>query len=507
MTRRQALGLTAVGVVATATGGVGLWRTAAAGGDGAGVTGGSSGAATGGALAEPTSLRSTGGRLDVTLRASAGTVDVAGRRIRALSYNGGLPGPTLRVAPGDRLSVRLVNDLDEPTNLHVHGLHVSPRGHSDNVFVSIAPGGSFDYAYDLPADHPPGVYWYHPHHHGTVADQVFGGLYGAIVVEDPAGAEVAADRERVLVVSDTSVEGGGVAEVSRMERMAGREGELVLLNGLRRPVLTLRDGARERWRVVNACTSRYLRLRAPGREVRLLGIDSGRFADPEVVAWVDLAPGNRADLLVDVGSGSGSLVTDAVDRGGPGRGQGMRGRSGSTGSEAGGQVVLADIETRPGPTPASRTVPTGPGRSTIRDLRSHEVARRRRHTLAMGMGGGMGGGMGVGTEGSGPAFTIDGRSFDHERVDVAPALGDVEEWTFVNTTPMDHPMHLHVWPMQLTGPEQEGRPPRWQDVVNVPADSEVTVRIAFEDFDGRAVQHCHILDHEDLGMMGTVEVR
>jgi FtsP/CotA-like multicopper oxidase with cupredoxin domain len=105
-------------------------------------------------------------------------------------------------------------------------------------------------------------------------------------------------------------------------------------------------------------------------------------------------------------------------------------------------------------------------------------------------------------------FTIDGREFDPDRVDQAVSVGAVEEWTIANTSPMDHPMHLHVWPMQIVA--EGGRPAddvRWQDVVNIPAGGEVTVRVAFDDFGGRTVYHCHILDHEDLGMMGVIETR
>ncbi|WP_240619308.1 multicopper oxidase domain-containing protein [Blastococcus sp. TF02-8] len=139
-----------------------------------------------------------------------------------------------------------------------------------------------------------------------------------------------------------------------------------------------------------------------------------------------------------------------------------------------------------------------------RDLRGAEVTERRRLTFGMGtgMGGGLGGGMGPG----GMTFTIDGRPFDPDRVDQAVSLGAVEEWTIANTSPMDHPMHLHVWPMQIVA--EGGRQlddVRWQDVVNIPAGGEVTVRVAFDDFGGRTVYHCHILDHEDNGMMGMSE--
>ena len=105
-------------------------------------------------------------------------------------------------------------------------------------------------------------------------------------------------------------------------------------------------------------------------------------------------------------------------------------------------------------------------------------------------------------------FTIDGNTFDPNRIDQTARIGTVEEWTITNTSPMDHPMHLHVWPMQLI--EQDGQsidPATWRDVVNVPARGNVKVRIAFDDFAGRVVYHCHILDHEDQGMMGVINVR
>jgi len=112
--------------------------------------------------------------------------------------------------------------------------------------------------------------------------------------------------------------------------------------------------------------------------------------------------------------------------------------------------------------------------------------------------------MGMGMMG----FTINGKQFDATRTDTTASVGSVEEWTLINGSPMDHPFHLHVWPMQVI--EENGKASdvvRRQDVVNVPANGRVTVRVAFSDFVGRSVYHCHILDHEDLGMMGVIEVR
>ena len=202
LTRRGAFQLGGLGIASSAIGGFGLLRNG---------SGSSFPTTSGVALREPPVLRSAGGELKITLEAREGRVQIGGKGATALSYNGSLPGPTLHLQPGDRLQVHLINQLTDPTNLHVHGLHVSPEGHGDTVLVAVPPGASFDYDYQLTADHPPGVYWYHPHHHGMVAEQVFGGLYGAIIVGEPPAAEgaVTATRERVLVISDTSLDSAG----------------------------------------------------------------------------------------------------------------------------------------------------------------------------------------------------------------------------------------------------------------------------------------------------------
>lgn len=217
--------------------------------------------------------------LDLRLEAGRRWVLLAGRDANVFSFNGAVPGPTLYLRPGDRLRVELVNRLGDPTNLHTHGLYVSARDNGDNPFVKIQPGASHRYDIQLPDDHPPGVYWYHPHHHGLVTDQIFGGLYGAIIVTDPTPLPVS--RERVLVIADTSLDAAGnVRPVSIMQRMMGREGDLVLVNGQAQPRLVARPGERERWRIINACTARYLRLRLDGPQLHLLGVDSGRYAQP-----------------------------------------------------------------------------------------------------------------------------------------------------------------------------------------------------------------------------------
>lgn len=500
-TRRSVLLLGAAGAAAV-TGGALLWNAARDAGDarppaigaspGPPPTPGATEApgAPAGALREPEVLASVDGRLDLALAAALVETEVAGRRVRALSYRDGVPGPTLRVRAGDRITLRLRNELDAPTNLHAHGLVVSPEGNGDNVFVRIEPGGAFDYEYRLGTDHPPGVFWYHPHDHGNTAEQVFGGLFGAIIVEDRT--PIPASRERLLIVSDTGFDAAGDLHVAtQAERMLGREGDLVLVNGQLGPIMAAAPGDRERWRLVNACSSRFLRLRLDGQRMALLGIDGGRFAAPRDVDEFVLVPGNRADLLVTAVEGEAVLRTLPFDRGA----MGMLGApsSATTGADLAAFTVAGAAGAPMGPVPR----PTAP-----RDLRAEAVTGRRTVRLAMGMGG-MAGGMG-----GGMAFTIDGREFDHDRVDLGVAHGAIEEWTIVNESPMDHPFHLHVWPMQLVevdGAALAAADVDVRDVVPARARSTTVVRIAFGGLTGRTVYHCHILDHEDHGMMGVIE--
>jgi FtsP/CotA-like multicopper oxidase with cupredoxin domain len=485
LSRRQALLLGGLGAAGTVAGGAGLLWTMTS----------SPAPVRGAALIQPTEEGSAHGQLKVMLEAAAGPVVLAGRQATALRYNRNIPGPTFRLRAGDLLKITLVNTLERATNLHVHGLHVSPQGNGDNVFVSVEPGSSFDYEYRLPRDHPPGVYWYHPHRHGAVADQIFAGLFGAIIVEDPQPIQVSV--ERLLVVSDVTLDGlGNVPAMPLMERMTGREGELILVNGQSNPRLSARPGQRERWRIVNACVARYLRLRLDGQEMQLLGMDSGRFQKPQTVNELLLVPGNRADVLVSMTVGDSVLRAFYRSRGtmpammGPGSGYRLP-------TQEGDGVELASLRVSGEAVPPPTAVPAP---QALGDLRSAPVAARRQVVLAAGMGMGGAGGM--------VRFTINGREFNEARTDTTVASGDTEEWMLINTSPMDHPFHLHVWPMQII--EENGRvqeTPVWQDVVNVPANGQVKVRVAFKDFRGRSAYHCHILDHEDLGMMGTIEVR
>lgn len=478
ISRRHAIVVGGLGTAALAVGVTG-WLTATGGGA---ADSRLQPRASGAALQQPRLLDSRNGHLEVTLTAAPGA-RLAGQDTRALSYNGTSPGPTLRVRPGDQLAVRLINQLDQPTNLHTHGLRVSPRGNSDNPFIRVDPGASADYLFRIPPDHPTGTYWYHPHHHGTVADQVFGGLCGALLVD--GGPDLAVTVDRVLLVTDTTLDGDGqVTPVGPMEQMMGRRGELVLVNGQHRPTIPATPGAMQRWRIVNGCTSRVLPIRLADHELVEIAQDGTFLPAPRPEDRVVLAPGNRADVVVRPrATGRYELTAEAVASGAM---PGMGGDAATSGAVT--LAVMAAAGAGAPAPPLPTTLPAEPQLAT-------PATTRRRIDFRMGTGTG------------GMAFTIDGRSFDPERIDQTVALGTTEEWTVTNSSPLAHPFHLHVWPFTVLATSDAtpltGTP---QDVVLIPARGWVRLRIPFTRHPGRSVYHCHILDHEDLGMMATVNV-
>lgn len=139
----------------------------------------------------PARFVSADGVLTVSLTASEQWVGVAGRQAHVYAFNGRVPGPMMEARAGDEVRLRLRNELFEPTNLHFHGLHVSPEGTADNVFLRIPGGDALDYAFRVPSQHPAGLFWVHPHLHGLVAKQVSLGLAAPFIIR----GEVTASRK------------------------------------------------------------------------------------------------------------------------------------------------------------------------------------------------------------------------------------------------------------------------------------------------------------------------
>jgi len=427
----------------------------------------------------------------VELAAAVTSVGVSGTTARLWTYNGSVPGPVLRWHEGERVSVRLVNRLDEPTNLHLHGLHLPPS--VDDPFLEVPPGGTATYEFTVPAGSA-GTYWYHPHIHGRVARQLFAGLAGAIIIAGRMDESSLADaEEHVLVLKDLSIRNGQVAGHTPLDWLRGKEGDLLLVNGAWRPRLT---AARSliRLRLVNASNARYYRLLLEGHYLYQIATDGGLLAHPVPRRTLLLAPGERAEVLVRLRRrGEFRLLNLPYDRGSASmhHGHGMVPAVAPTAPVAAarfvGEPLLSIV---PPAIPSSVRLPTE--LANVEDLGPLVNSPVRRLVLSESMMG---------------AFLINGRRFDPARVDAQGRLDSVEPWEIENRGGMDHPFHLHTYPFQILS--ADGVPvdfPAWKDVVNVRAGGRVRIAVPLRDFGGRTVFHCHIVEHEDLGMMGVLEV-
>jgi len=459
-----------------------------------------------GSSVAPRPMTSQGGVLDLSLAAQAGRLSLAGRPAALYSYNGSVPGPRLEIRPGDHVRIRFTNRLLELTNLHFHGLHVPPSGNADNVFLEIPPMESQIYEFTLPQDHRSGTYWYHPHVHHSIARQVWAGLVGLLIVRGELDEipEIRDSDEEFLVLKDFGLHANGelLTPDPTPRIMQGREGDLVLVNGELNPTFRISKDGLLRLRFLNASVARYYRLQLEDHPMYLIATDGGPIDEPFEMRELLLAPGERAEVLVrgERSPGRYRLMNLPYRRfnmgmmGGGGMMCGM-GRMRGTTISSNESVVLATLEYRERERSLalpSRLVPVEPllNATLVRQLVfSHSM---------MGM--------------DGDAFTINGSPFDPERTDTVVKVGTVEEWEIVNGGGMmmdfDHPFHIHTNQFQVVS--EDKRSPRfraWRDIANVRMGGSVRIRIPFRDFPGRTVYHCHILDHEDLGMMAVIEMR
>lgn len=435
---------------------------------------------TGQPLVDPPVLASRDGLLATALEARTSVTHIAGRRVVSGVYNGLYPGPTLQVRPGDRLRVADVNRLaGEPTNLHVHGMHVSPAGHGDNVFVNLPTGHTFVNDYLIPRDQLPGLYWYHPHRHMYVESQVYGGMAGAIVVRGSVDElpGIAGRRERVMVMTRTEVGSNGrVVPVDRAPSASLR----TYINGQLRPVMHIRPGEVQRWRILNAQADDFLRLALDNHTFWMVGSDGSPETRPVPVTTMLIPPGGRREVLV---------------RGGAAGTSPLRTLAWGSGFQKVKPTVLATVKTDGARITGQRL----PGHLyDLPDLRRATVARHRRVEFSM-----------LARASGPPEFRINGKTYHQvQNTDIfTMKRGTVEEWTLTNVTDEYHPFHIHVNPFQVIA--INGVPVKgidYRDTVPIPPGGSVTIRTRLTDFTGRFVIHCHILFHEDHGMMAPVRV-
>lgn len=526
--------------------------------------------------------------------------------------------PTIEIAPGETVRITLNNKLpkndpscppraDNPntphcfnrTNLHSHGLWVSPTGNSDNVLSSINPTVSFQYEYNVPADHPAGTFWYHPHLHGSTALQVSSGMAGLLIVQgtrlptpqstgdietllkDPGGA---AFTQRLVLLQEIQYAcrdaGGNIQQDANGKyfcnpgQVGGIEGydqfgpqtwhdsgRYTTINGEVIPVFAGAQAGRiEHWRIAHAGVRdtillqfKKMRRDAPG--VALLsaaqqadwvaqnctgdalpqfalasdGLTRGQIVQRGVTV---LQPGYREDLLVvfpedgdycviDEGAGPSSTVNAQA------KSRNFLGRV----SVGVGQKVDGDLKAhlqRELIAAADRTMPP-----TVRQKVRDDLANDLRLTsfiphpdIADGdVTGHQTLQFKIDTGGPGVKFEVDDKPYDPNRIDRTLPLGGVEEWTLTSWTdpPVSHPFHIHVNPFQVVkildpkgndvsvngepdDPQYANLKGAWKDTLFVKSSYHVVMRTRYQRYIGEFVLHCHILDHEDQGMMQNIRI-
>jgi suppressor of ftsI len=428
------------------------------------------------AFGEPPELIARHGELKATLTVSEGEIEVAGTTVIGKSYNGSFPGPTMRVSPGDWIRLTLRNELDQPTNIHFHGFHTSPSGIADNVLRTIPPHTTAKVAVPVPDDMSPGTYWYHSHEHGMSEEQVFSGLSGAIVVEgleDRLPAELRDVPQKLFTLKDLQVKGGAIVT----KNIDSNAPTTRTVNGLVAPHLEIASGETQMWRIANISADIWYRVSFDGGPMHVIAEDANPVGEVWSADKLLLPPGKRFDVLVQgPEEGSYAVRTLAYSTG--------------DGGDAYPERTLAVVESAGDPIEPSK-LPTSLG--PMPDLADDPIAHHRRFVFS--------------ESANGNQFFINGKQFNHHRIDVHAEIGTTEEWTIRNVSDEQHPFHLHIDDFQVIS--INGKPYKarsLQDTQVLPVHGEVVIRPRFTQFTGKFVYHCHILAHEDNGMMGVIDV-
>jgi FtsP/CotA-like multicopper oxidase with cupredoxin domain len=486
---------------------------------------------------------------------------------------GKLVAPTIRVKPGQTMKFTVHNNLNKPepgkkagpidlTNLHTHGMEVDPCGKavgnndkpcgarppgtdwaaSDNVLIEYGPGQSQLYEITVPDDHPSGTFWYHPHRHESTAPQVASGMAGALIVEDrdqdlPPLLKKIRDKgkEKTLVFQSMLYDDEGKLEkLPEGPEVWGDSGRRVTINGQIAPVITMRPGEFQRWRMISSSIHELLRVQLAGHDLNEIAVD-GHYL-PQVDIWkesnpnhgVDLLAGYRSDVLVKASKTPGVYMLvnaksplsrfNSPDAEKPERQR---------------QQVLAAVVVAGHPVAdeVDEVLPTSDQMKKIAYKPAPDVNLEKKWTENNNN-------PGASTEKFGEQklqfdalrvredlkFSIGGKVFGESHHDEKPrelVANQIDRWelttatnrTAATPTPQGaHIFHIHINPFQVrrAGPGDRGGEKNeivWKDSIVVPAGPPVHIYTQYDqDLTGKSVLHCHLLDHEDGGMMELVEV-
>ncbi len=422
--------------------------------------------------------------VEVSITAAVTTLSLQpGVKSETFAYNGQVPGPTLDVREGDHVIVHFKNNLPEPTTIHWHGIHL-PFDSDGSPYHPIAPGATHDYEFTVHAG-AAGTYWYHPHPDHRTGFAIGKGLYGGIIVR-AADDPLPSMPEKLLILSDNRfLQDGSIdfpdahSQHGIRDESNGREGPVLFVNGQVMPTISIRSGEVQRWRIVNASAGRIYRLALSGHTLLQVGTDGGLFEKPIEMKDILLTTGERVELLVRGSDAPGArsvLQNLPYDRYVPQ----TRPADWETTRDLLTLETTSDAPITPVAIPATlrKVVP-------LDTLKSTAV-----RTIVFSQG------------------LINGKAMDMARVDVSTTVGATEIWEIENVVGMDHPFHLHGFQFQVL--DRDGVPEKyraWKDMLNIPKHSSARIIVRYDDFPGKWMFHCHILDHEDHGMMGVLEVK
>ena len=402
--------------------------------------------------------------VSVVLRAAPHTFEVGGRSVEGFAYNGQVPGPTIYAKRGDRITVEFHNDLETPTTLHWHGLHVPIE--MDGVVWQrdpVFPGESFTYSFVV---NQTGTYWYHPHFDTLRMMDL--GLYGALVIEDPS--EPAVDEDLVMVF-DSWAEHEPREGVMHHGEVDGKE-RLWTVNGVETPTLTASGGEVVRARIINVSNGGFLHLRWP--EMEIIARDQGLLAAMDTPDSVLLGPGDRVEGIFRVGQSGFDLVTLPYTVLG--------------GSALGEPRTLMKVQVEEGAAPSEFPSFVFSGAAPEVDSSSPDVTYVLSGSAFLG------------------AWMINGETFPDVTVEEVdqnePVVIEVR-----NLSDSEHPFHLHGYGFEVLS--RNGIPPAWktvEDTINLKIYDTVRLKIDGKN-PGDWMAHCHILPHQAGGMMTVLRVQ
>ncbi|MCY0930378.1 multicopper oxidase domain-containing protein [Streptomyces sp. H27-H1] len=419
------------------------------------------------------------------LRMQAGETEFTpGAKTPTWGFNGSYLGPTLRAAKGEKVRVKVANSLPEESTVHWHGMHL-PAAMDGGPHQMVPAGGSW--APEWTVDQPASTLWYHPHPHGATETHVQRGLAGLFLLDDAESAALPLPKtygvdDIPAIVQDVTFDGAKLDHGHKLMRNVGFLGDRTMVNGTLDPYVTVQDEL-VRLRLLNASTARvYTFGLDDGREFWQIATDGGLLEAPQKTSRLRLSPGERAEVVIRMQPGERRIL-----------------RSYPLDAEldfwnqrfGGGDDSFDVMQLRAAPTlRPSAPLPESLVASTLPT--GEDSVRSRFFELEM----------------SG----INGRKMDMSRVDETVTRGSAETWTLRNDDGMPHNFHVHdvqfrVLDINGAAPPPSSRGPK--DTVFIPTGA--TVRIALR-FDGPAdpntpyMYHCHLLYHEDKGMMGQFVV-